>query len=300
MQLNKRLFPYPVLKSTPHQDYKESYFKLEFEQEKLDTEKNLKFLNLQYVTNNEKFRNMIILKQVNVYAHFECSNTLFRKIVPLGNEPVEFTIDKKKLNGKLMITAFAVASLPISDYYDTDFADDYGNTHFEIDKYDILAFDDGYSIDIIHDVDKDDKISSIFIVIPKIDNSDDGAEFIYQGNKITIKLPQLTYNQYDRLKYIARYQNLFFSLFAIPILAMSLNAIKETSFDDLEIQFQWFISVKKAFKKLYNVELTEELFKMMEPYPFAQRVFDNAFTKTIDDLYNEGSNIVEVQDDEED
>ena len=300
MLLSKRLFPYPVLKSTPHQDFKESFFKLEFEQEKIENKQKLHFLNLQYSTNNEQFRKLVQSGKINVFAHFECSNTLYRKLIQVNSDLIDFQIDKKELSGKLYITSFAVANQNLENYYDLDFIEDYDQTHFEIDKYDIVAFDDGYSIDVIHDVEKDDKINSIFIVVPKIDNQNEGAEYFYQSNKIIIKLPQLSYNQYDRLKYINRYQNLFFSLFAIPILAMSLNEIKQTPFDDLEIQFKWFLSVKKAYKNLFNEELNEESFEKLEPYTFAQQIFENALTKTIDDLYNEGSSLLEEQEDEED
>lgn len=300
MLLSKRLFPYPVLKNVPHQDFEESFFKVEFEQEKVDDKHKLLFSNLQYITNNDQFRKLINSGKVSVYAHFECSNTLYRKLIQLHSEPVDFHIDKKELSGKLYITAFAVANEYLNDYYDNDFVEDYNDAHFQIDKYDILGFDDGYSIDVIHDIEKDDKISSIFIVIPKIDNENDAAEYFYQGNKIIIKLPQLSYNQYDRLKYINRYQNLFFSLFAIPILAMSLNDIKQTPFDDLEIQYKWFISVKNAYKKLFSEELNEESFESLDCYKFSQKIFDNALIKTIDDLYNEGSSFMEEQDNEED
>lgn len=300
MLLSKRLFPYPVLKQTPHQDFNESIFKLEFQQDSIDSKKKIMFKNIQFTTNNDSFRNLVISGKISIYAHFECSNTLYRKLVPLKLEPIDIEISKKDISGKLIITAFAVANESIDDYFDEDFVDEYDKTHFEIDKYDILAFDDGYSIDVIHDVDKDDKISSIFIVVPKIDDTNDGIEFVYQSAKITIKLPQLTYNEYDRLKYISRYQNLFFSIFAIPILSMSLNEIKKVNFDDLETEFQWFIAVKKAYKKLNNEDLDADCFEKLDPYLFSQKVFENAVIKTIDDLYNEGNPNTGDTEDEED
>jgi hypothetical protein len=300
MLLGKRLFPHPVIKSMPHQDFRNSVFKLHFEQDKMISDQKINLFNLQYTTNNGLFRNMVNAGIINVYVHLECSNTLYRILIKLNNEPQDFDIEKKYLNGKLYITAFAVANQAIENYYDEDFSEDYNDTRFDIDKYDILAFDDGFSIDIIHDIEKDDKISSIFVVIPKIDDQDAGADFTYQGNKIIIKLPQLTYNQYDRLKYITRYQNLFFSIFAVPVLSMSLNELKKISFDDLEIQFKWFISVKNAFKKQYKEELTSEFFEQMDTYVFAQKVFENALTKTIDDLYNDNGNYQEEQEDEDD
>lgn len=288
------------MKNMPHQDYKDSVFKLEFEQDKLDSNGKLKFYSFQFTTNNNQFRNIVLKGEICVYAHLECSNTLFRKLIKLSTEPIDFEIDKKELSGKLYITAFAVANDDIKDYYDTDFSEDYEDTHFDIDKYDILAFDDGYSIDVIHDVDKDDKISSIFVVVPKIDDQNDGVDFTYESNKIIIKLPQLSYNQYDRLKYLERYQNLFFSIFAIPVLTISLNELKKINFDDLDIQFKWFISVKNAYKKLFNEELSGEIFEDLDCLVFAQKIFDNALIKTIDGLYNEGDNQREGKDDEED
>lgn len=298
MQLSKRLFPHPVMKSSSQDDYKVSFFKLGFEQNQIDSNDKIQLRNLQFITNNDNFRNLVISNKIKVYTHLECSNTLYRKTVNLGLIPIDFEIDKKDLNGKLMITCFAIASDEIPDYYDLDFVDEYENTHFDIDKYDILAFDDGYSIDIIHDIDKDDKISSIFMVIPKLDDQNDGAEYSFEDRKIIIKLPQLSYNQYDRLKYIKSYQNLFFSLFAVPILSMCLNELKDVNFDELEIDFNWFIPIKRAYKKIYNSDLTYDEFKKLDTYVFAQQVFENPVTKTIDELYNIRGEVLEDQDEE--
>jgi hypothetical protein len=288
------------MKKLPHQDYKDSVFKLEFEQDKVDSNGTIKLNSLQFTTNNNQFRNFVINGKVNVYLHLECSNTLYRKLIKLSAEPINYEIDKNELSGKLYITSFAVANEDIKDYYDNDFADDYEDTHFDIDKYDIMAFDDGYSIDIIHDVDKDDKISSIFVVVPKIDDKNDGVDYSYESDRIIIKLPQLTYNQYDRLKYLERYQNLFFSIFAIPVLTLALNELKKINFDDLDIQFKWFISVKNAYEKLFDQELSSEIFEELDCYVFAQKVFDNPLINTIDGLYNDGDIQREGQDDEED
>jgi hypothetical protein len=288
------------MKSEPHDDYKNSIFRLEFEQENLDNNEILQFNSLQFVTNNDQFRNNVIEGNIDVYAHFECSNTLYRKMVKLSIEPTRFSISKKEISGKLYVSAFAIANKKMLDYFDDDFSSDYDEVHFDFDKYDILAFDDGFSIDVIHDVEKDDKISSIFVVVPKIDDISDGAEFSYDGNKIIIKLPQLTYNQYDRLKYLERYQNLFFSVFAIPVLAMSLNQLKKTNFDDLDIQYKWFISVKNSYKRVFGTDLTSDAFEELDSYLFAQRVFDNALIKSIDDLFNEGTSLSEELENEDD
>lgn len=298
MLLSKRLFPHPVMKKTPHDDYKTSFFNLGFEQNQIDSNEKIKLKNLQFSTNNDNFRNLVIGGKIKVYAHFECSNTLFRKVVALNLTPLDFEIDKKDLNGKLMITCFAIANEDMPDFYDIDFVDEYDNTHFDIDKYDILAFDDGFSIDIIHDIDKDDKISSIFMVIPKLDDQNDGAEYIYEDRKIIIKLPQLRYNQYDRLKYVKNYQNLFFSLFAVPILSMCLNDLKGRNFDELELDFNWFISIKNAYKKIYNDDLSSDEFEKIDTYVFAQQIFENPVSKTIDELYNNRGEVLEDQDEE--
>jgi len=288
------------MKKLPHQDYKDSVFKLEFEQDKVDSNGTIKLNSLQFTTNNNQFRNFVINGKVNVYLHLECSNTLYRKLIKLSAEPINYEIDKNELSGKLYITSFAVANEDIKDYYDNDFADDYEDTHFDIDKYDIMAFDDGYSINVIHDVDKDDKISSIFVVVPKIDDKNDGVDYSYESDRIIIKLPQLTYNQYDRLKYLERYQKLFFSIFAVPVLTLALNELKKINFDDLDIQFKWFISVKNAYEKLFDQELSSEIFEELDCYTFSQKVFDNPLIKTIDGLYNDGDIQREGQDDEED
>ncbi len=299
MQLGNRLFPYPVLKSEPHQDYEKSYFRIDFEKENVEFDDKIIFKNIQFLTNNDNFRNNVTLGLIDVYVNLECSNTIFRKTIKLGIEPLDYEIKKSELSGQLMITSFAVAKEEIKNYFDDDFSLDYNHTRFSIDKYDILAFDDGYSIDIIHYVQKDDKISSIFIVIPKIDDEKDGIEFDYQGMKIHIKVPQLTYNQYDRLKFIPRHQNLFFSMLAVPILAMSLRELQKENFDDLEINYKWFISIKEVYLKIFNEELNKVDFENLDVYKFSQTIFDNTLVKFIDDVYNDTGVYGEDQDEED-
>ena len=51
-------------------------------------------------------------------------------------------------------------------YSDDDFLDDYEGNSFNIEKYDILGIDDGFSVRINYDETKDKKVSSIFLVIP--------------------------------------------------------------------------------------------------------------------------------------
>lgn len=286
MQLGKRMFPHPVLKVNPNGDYNHSFFKLEYLYHELTNE--LQFNELQFTTNNSFFRQLVDTNQVKVFVRFECSNTLYQEKIDISKHPVSFSINKADINGKLVFNAFAFASEEILDFTNEDFSPLYGDTLFDIDKYDIIAFDDGASININHDIDANTKTSSIFAVVP--DEDENGSvTFNHTRDKIVIKLPKMTFNQYDRISKSPRYKNIFFSMLAIPILSSVLNELKGENFDELFINYKWFVSVSRRYKELKRVELNEETFKTLNPYEFAQEIFDNAIVQSIDEMFNEGN-----------
>jgi hypothetical protein len=293
MQLSKRLFSHPVLKSNKDADYISSFFQLVFQEDEILNDKEISFKNIQYISNSSFFRNLVGEKLVKVYVRFECSKTLYQKTYDITENQLNISIDKNELEGTLTISSFAVADYDIPNFHDEDFSDLYDNTTFYIDKYDIIAFDDGYSINIIHDVESDSKVSSIFLVIPIEDTKETNIKFYYTSDKIVISLPQKTYLQYERINKIPRYKNTFFSLFAIPILANSLDALKTLNFDEIDVNYKWFISVMKRYKELNSIDLDEESFKALNSYEFAQKVFENAVVNAIDEMFNEGTIITE-------
>lgn len=293
MQLSKRLFSHPVLKSHKDADYTSSFFQLVFQEDQHTNEKEIIFNNIQYVSNNSFFRDLVDKKQVKVFVRFECSKTLYQKTYDISDNPLDIRIDKNEIEGTLTISAFAIASEDIPNFSDEDFSDLYDGTTFYIDKYDIIAFDDGYSINVIHDIESDSKVSSIFLVIPIEDTNVTNVKVNYTSDKIVISLPQKTYLQYERINKIPRYKNTFFSVFAIPMLANSLEALKILNFDEIDANYKWFVSVMKRYKELFNKDLDEDSFKSLDSYMFAQNVFENAVVKAIDEMFNEGTLSIE-------
>ena len=59
MQLSKRLFSHPVLKSHKDADYASSFFQLFFEEDQHINDKEIFFYNIQYVSNNSFFRDLV-------------------------------------------------------------------------------------------------------------------------------------------------------------------------------------------------------------------------------------------------
>lgn len=289
MLLSKRLFSHPVIKSKIDDDYINSFFRLTFEFDESNKGNKIEFKEVQFICNNTIFRDLVNQNKIKVYVRLECSKTLFQKTFDISKDIIDIVIDKNDLEGKLTLSSFAVANENISNFYDDDFSKLYDDTVFQIEKYDILAFDDGFSLNIIHDIDSDIKVSSIFLVIPNKDNDETNIDYNYTAEKIVISLPQKTFSQYDRINKIPRYMNLFFSMFAIPVLANSLNELKKQNFEELDINFKWFISVLNRYKEIYNSDLEEDTFKTLNTYKFAQQVFDNAVIEAIDEMFNEGT-----------
>ena len=56
--------------------------------------------------------------------------------------------------------------------------------------------------------------------------------------------------------------------------------------DSIEMEYNWFISVRNAYKNQFNVELTEEIFKNADVSEISQKLLNNGSLKGIEDLFN--------------
>ena len=284
MQIKNKLFPYPTINNSRLDScYKDTTYSLEYEQVQEDEYLVLKDAHIEI--NNEARINLIKEGKAKACVIVECSKSVFRKTYNIGLEPEDIKILISDLSDRVVISSFIYATQDIENYRNNDFLEDYEDYNFYIEKYDIIAIDNGSTIVIDYDETSDKKVSSIFLII-KDTETDKKNMRVEIGDKIIAYLPEKQFNMYDNMKKNNNYQNIFFSMLAIPILIEALEKIKneQYDFDEIELNYRWFRSVKNGFKKKYGYELTEDKFYEIDSAELAQELLNNGTVNAIEDL----------------
>ena len=285
MQIKNKLFPYPTINNSKQANcFKETTYSFEYEQQQEDGYLVLK--NAQIVINNESIIGLLKEGKLAACAVIECSATIYRKIYKVGLEPEDIKIKFSDLNDKVVISSFIYATQDIESYKDDDFLEDYEDYRFNIEKYDIIAIDNGTTIKIDYDESADKKVSSIFLIIKDSETDKKTMQVELADKKIIAYLPEKQFDFYDNMKNNDNYQNIFFAILAIPMLTTAIQQLQnqQFEFDDIEMNYSWFKSIKNGYKKIYECELTEERFREIDAIEFAQEILNNGTINAIEDL----------------
>lgn len=302
MQVKRRLFPYPVLNQDTSLSTYNTDSKFEFVQDSQDVEgKNFIIKNAKYILNNSCIENLIKQGKAEAVCVIECSDTLFRKTYPISDEPKDIIIENNKLNGLVSVSAFVYAKEKIENFKDTTFCDDYADYEFVVDKYGFLAVDDGIQFRLDYPEADDDKVSSIFLVVPNGDEKEELTKIECNSKKIKIVLPKKAFDTYYAIKDNDNYKDIFFSILVIPALTYALEKAKSEDFDMLVsgAGYVWFGTIMKAFKKQKGEELDETTFVEMDSIELAQILMNKPIGRAIGDLYTVGMPTLSGGDDDE-
>ena len=290
MKVGKKLFPYPTLNNYKlNNSYNNSIYELKIGN-MFENDGNLVLHDIQIQIENEDIERFLNDGRAKASLVIECSQTTFRRILPISTEPIEIKIPLAELCGTVEISSFIYATQDISDYNSSSFIEDYKDYSFQIDKFSIMAIDDGFKTTVLHEDKKDKKISSIFSVIPNIDEGQDGFIVSSDPDRIVIQIPPKSYGFYDNLKKNDNFKNMFFGIMGIPALAYCLQDIKDNfeqysnDFTEVISDKTWFNSIMLRYKKLHDEELTPEVFAELNSFTFAQELLDYGSTKSIEDM----------------
>lgn len=287
MRIGKKLFPYPVLREDGrYSGYKNSEFTLEYTE--VEDDKNLYFKDVYINLINPTLKKLLNDKKADAVMVIECSETLFRRTFSVSSEKQDIVIPLTDLRGDVFISCFVYALENINNYSNPDFLDVYSGYQFEIEKYNILAANDGYRVKIDYDFDQDKKIASIFKVIKSEDMIEEQLKVTYNSRLIIIYMPSKQFNFYETLKNNDHYQNIFFSIIAIPALSYCLQDLQKKTIEvsEAEMDYSWFKSLKNAYEIKYNLQLTDDLFMHLNTYEVSQDILNNGSVKAIEDIFN--------------
>lgn len=303
MRIGKKLFPYPTLNNSKNIScFKNCDFALEYED--CDDSENLVLKNAHIVVNDETINKLLDESKLKATVIVECSATIYRKNFDIGRIGKDIIIPINNLREQVVISCFIYA-VQNFEFISPNFLDDYDGYSFEIEKYDIVAIDDGFTTRIEYDEEKDKKVSSIFSIIKDESITNHLMKYEPTTRKIIIHLPEEQFGCYENMKNNDNYQELFFSILTVPALIFCLQNIQdrllynEETLDNIRIDYKWFESIEVAYKNLNNIELTDDIFKKADIPMLSQQLMNNASVTAISDLFKqEFSKLIRGEEDE--
>lgn len=304
MRIGKKLFPYPTINNSKNAScFQNSNFALIYDD--VEDDNNLVLKNAHIELDNQTLIELFEQGKIDATVIVECSSTIFRKSFKISRIPKDIIVPVINLRDQVVISCFVYATEDFS-YISDDFLEDYQGYTFNIEKYDILAIDDGFTTKIEYDESKDKKVSSIFSIIKDEFISNNVMKIEPTSKKIVIHLPEEQFGCYENMKNNDNYQEIFFSILTIPALIACLQSIQdqmlygEVTLDNIHIDYSWFGSIEYAYKNQFNEDLDENKFKKLNVVELSQQLMNYASVTAISDLFKqEFSKLVRGDNDDE-
>lgn len=294
MHIGNRIFPYPVLNRNEElSDYVPgSIFNVKFEVGEdgapIIQNGDVVFKDLHYTLIDESLVTLIEQGKLKGAFIIECSSSVYRNKFDISSSPKDLRVPARDINGNVVVSCYLYATEDISGFKSNGFVAEYSEYTFDIDKFDILAVDDGFKFKIDLDPSEDDKVASIFTVI-KSEDEGNIMSYDYDDKKIIIRLPAAYYDDYDNIKMKKECNNIAFSILAIPALACTLDDITTREYASIEEIVEchsWFKAVCISYKRVIGVDITFDEFQNKNKLELAQLVLNSASCNAIKDFDN--------------
>lgn len=302
MQLGNRIFPYPVLNQTKDlSEYnKDINFELSLQLDQngnvIKTRDKVILKDICFKLSDEYLKELYENKIISCSLIVESASSIYRETFPLSMIPQTYEIPIKELKDDVYLSAYCYANCDIDNYKSDNFDEDYKDYDFQIMKYDIVAADDGMKFTVDRNLDEDNKVSSIFVIV-KSESNNNTISYDMKSDKIYIYLPPKQHEQYNSLKVHPEWNDIFFSMMAIPVLTACFSEVKalyKSAGEDLQAvldNYKWFRAVMKSYKKEKGRDLSEEDFDSIQPLDLAQIVFNYSSVNGIDKFYGLVNNV---------
>ena len=280
MNLDKKLFPYPVLKES-NNDYENSEIKFDAKIEKTQT---MVSFNMNITITDELILKYIEEGKMEYVFWIENSMTKYRIAKKTISPSFDFEISASKLNGIVEMVGFIIAKENIKGYQNPNFNKDYGNSKFLIEKGYVIAISDVKTVEIEKKKEDFKSPKSVFVIIPDSDLQSE-YDVVMDDELIKIRLPEKTFLQYKDLVNTTISQNVSFSIFVVPVL---VNILWELRNEDARERYQ-----DKKWYKVLNRKISEKLgfpieddnrFDNVDLLKLSQQLIDSPIIVAIDDL----------------
>jgi len=307
MQVKNKLFPYPILNKDPiNSTYFNKEFKLPFN--RIDSKEGILLKDVKFETDSNYLLELFEKKLIGVKCVIECSYTVFLKTYDLSNKNgINILLDKNDFDGKVEISMFAYAkdNFILSS---NEFTDEYKSIKFEIDKYDLIGINDGFTTKFEHLESEENISKSIFNITFDNNIEEDGSyEIKYEGDKkINIYLSRIEYTNYKVVYNSQGFKEVFFNMILVPALTEALTTIKKmaesgefSETKDICAIYGWFYSIIYRYKQIKNRELLLEDIQECSPISLAQEILGKPFATSLKNILEVVSNNKEGDSDNE-
>lgn len=310
MQIGNRIFPYPVVNRNEElSDFiNGACYKLAFGEPENPIISDRHYLTLKDVhieLVDDTLREFVQNGYMEATLVVESPESVFRKTYSIGLTPITIKVPLIVLSGKVTISSYLYATKDIFEYKSINFNEDFSNIEFELNKFDIVGIDDGFSFNIEHNDLADNVSESIFEII-RGENSQKYIQYNTDegDSKIYIYLPKEKFEQYSQVKTSRPFMYIFMGLIVVPVLVDIFNRLKNEfrfceDIIDINESYPWFKSVARLYKSIENMNLSVSTFMNSNTLEFAQKIFNNMNVQAIEDAYNMIINEIEGEQDGE-
>lgn len=289
MHIGNKIFPYPVLNAnlqlTGYNETSSFGFSFEKNVDKICVENGkLCFKQIRLEIANQELEKLLSSNKIAGAFVVECSRSMFRKTFPISTSAYDVRIDIEKLSGSVEVSAYLYATENIIGYQSKDFKPVFHEYAFDIEKFDIVAIDDGFHFNVDVDTNADNNVSSIFTVVGT-EMQGDYIGYDLRSDQIVIQVPQKMYESYKMIKRDPNCNNIAFSMLAIPVLAECLRDLcSDADFEEAIDNNSWLKSVVTAYKRETNKDLDIDTLNSETPLKVAQIVLNYAVCKGLVDF----------------
>lgn len=249
MQLRSKYYTYPVI-IEGGDFYLNSHFETDAEKEMVGYD--IKFI-LTVDLKNPKLETMLEEGKVMIVHHIECPQTCLRLAIKTKEKRFEKIISDGEVNGIVQVCSFLVANEDLQKYSNENFAPDYKGFRFDIEKGCVMAV--GNQINFRINKVKDDLAnkSSIFSIMPNLDENAVNMQVDLTGQKIAILLPKETFSIYKNMEESMEVQQAMHQMLIVPALMYVLSELKATKGQLFMYENQrWFRNLRKSCEKIGN------------------------------------------------
>lgn len=284
MEIKNKLYPYPVLA-----DYLDDYNNCSFDSEIAVSREGYNIvIGFSAELTSATITDLISEGSAKYVYHIECAQTGFRTVYSTCDLNSAYKISDKKINGKLQICPFIVASKDIENYTSEELHEDYDGETFNIESGCVMAVGNMVTADIIKDTDDLANTPSVFSIVRNADTECGQMLVDYSGRKIVIKLPLNDYYSYKTLSNNPIAQPMLNSLTVIPALTFVLSELKLLSIEERRENSDslWYKTIRKALSTKFNCDIESEDYINENTIELAQKLINDPITDAFNLLTN--------------
>jgi hypothetical protein len=288
MDIRYKLYPYPVLSS-----FSNDYIGCSFISN-IQVVRDIQdiVIKMNVIMNNAELQNLIDLNKAEYLFHIECSQTSYRYVLKTCDTENIKRISESKLNGKVSICSFIVAKEDIHNYTNSKFNEDYGNMMFNISKGSILGIGGQTNIDIIKEMDEMSKIPSIFSILRRDVDNNEGMQIDINGEKIKIWLSNEDFYNYKSICNMPSYLPVIHSMIIMPTLLYAFETLKQNGTDEYE-SYRWYKSIDRILKKS-ELSLDSDILEDIPTYQLSQKLLGLPIKRALSSMIDIGMEDEEI------